>query len=194
MIIYLDRQHAGKPTKISDRGAGSDINGNGKIDTDEMEAMWTGYLSLILENRLLSLGHHVMPLSDGNYSDRHNRVNEYSKLFPNDKQVYIALHLNCGGGDYCAMFHHFQSSQGKQLADMICDEMKKCIPLGGYKSIPAQSTDWTEHAYNTIRGIGKPVAICSEPIFMDTHKHLISQDNFAKIALAMSTAIHNWGK
>jgi hypothetical protein len=77
---------------------------------------------------------------------------------------------------------------------MICDEMKKCIPLGGYKSIPAQSTDWTEHAYNTIKGIGKPVAICSEPIFMDTHKNLISQDNFAKIALAMSTAIHNWGK
>ena len=33
MIVYIDRQHAGKPNKIDDRGAGADIDGNGTKDT-----------------------------------------------------------------------------------------------------------------------------------------------------------------
>lgn len=195
MIIYIDRQHAGKPNKIDDRGAAADINNDGKILTDEMEAHWTGYLSLILESKLLMMGYHVMPISDGHYADRHARVNEYAKLYPGEKQIYLAMHLNAGGGDYCSMFYHHQSTSGQQLAKDICDGIKQFQPsLTNFKQIPAQPSDWTSHAYNTIKGVQKPVCICSEPLFMDTHKSLISIEGFSKIALGMSLGIKTWSE
>ena len=59
-----------------------------------MEAIYTGYLSIMIEEKLIEHGVKVMPISDGKYSDRHKRVNEYSKRFQ-EKQVYLSLHLNC---------------------------------------------------------------------------------------------------
>jgi hypothetical protein len=195
MIVYIDRQHAGKPNKIDDRGAGADIDGNGTKDTHEMEAHWTGYLALMLESKLMMMGYHVMPISDGTYSQRHERVNEYAKLFPGEKQIYLAMHLNAGGGDYCAMFYHHQSTSGKDLAIEICNGIQQFQPeITKYKQIAAQPTDWTEHAYNTIKGVQKPIAICSEPLFMDTHKHLISIEGFSKLALGIATGIKKWSE
>lgn len=193
MIIYIDRQHAGKPNKIDDRGAKADIDNNGKVETHEMEAHWTGYLSLILESKLLMMGYHVIPISDGIYADRHARVNEYSKLYPGEKQIYLAMHLNAGGGDYCAMFYHHQSTHGLQLAKDICDGIQQFQPaLTKYRQVAANAEDWTKNAFYTIKGVQKPVCICSEPLFMDTHKSLISIEGFSKIALGMAAGIKTW--
>ena len=41
MIVFIDRQHAGKPSKIDDRGASVDINNDGIKGNDELEAHWT---------------------------------------------------------------------------------------------------------------------------------------------------------
>ena len=34
MIVFIDRQHAGKPNKLDDRGASVDVDGDGKIDSE----------------------------------------------------------------------------------------------------------------------------------------------------------------
>ena len=49
MIVFIDRQHSGKPSKINDRGASKDINGDGEITAEELEAIWTGRLEIELE-------------------------------------------------------------------------------------------------------------------------------------------------
>jgi hypothetical protein len=96
MLIFLDRQHAGKPNRLSDRGAGLDLNDNGRVDWWEKEAIWTGILSIELELLFLEMGYDVLPISDGKYSDRHKRVNEYSKGHPNS--IYLAFTLECWWG------------------------------------------------------------------------------------------------
>jgi hypothetical protein len=167
MIVFIDRQHAGQAHRISARGASVDINGDGKITKDEQEAHWTGYISLMLEMQLLKMGYKVIPISDGKYSERHARVNEYSSMF-NETTVYLAMHLNAGGGHYGSMFYDHRSSTGKQLAESICNGLKTSI-----KSIRA---------------------ICCEPIFMDTHIDLLNAFGASQIALGMAAGLQKWEK
>ena len=194
MVIFIDRQHTGKPHRPTDRGASHDLDGDGTITALEQETYWTGYLGLMLETRLVQEGHTVIILSDGKYSDRHSRVNEYSQLFPQERQIYLALHFNCGGGSYGAMFYHHQSSKGQYLADCINEGLEGYFPqVSQFKSIPSQPGDWTKNAYNTIKGVGSPVAICMEPLFLDTHKDLMTQEGMAKIVLGTAQGIQKWG-
>jgi len=160
MIVFIDRQHAGKPDKPEDRGATvmpAPAFGMGR------EAIYTGYLSLMIEERLLENGVKVIPITDGKYSDRHKRVNEYSRRFQGEKQVYLALHLNCGGPG-----------------------LVRCLPK------KASAEDWTKNAWYTIRGIQAPIAICCEPLFMDTHRDLLTLEHLKTIADAIATGVTRW--
>ena len=194
MLIFIDRQHAGKPSKVDDRGASVDINQDGQISSDEQEAHWTGYLSLMLEKRLLDLGHHVIPISDGSYTERHIRVNDYSGRFDDIKMVYLAMHLNAGGGDYGAFFHHHLSTQGKELAAALASNLGRVITVKKQKVIAAKPDDWTKNAWHTIKNVGKPIAICCEPIFMDTHTDLLSPFGMSQIAIGMAQGLDSWSK
>lgn len=190
MLIFLDRQHSGKPKRLSDRGAGQDLDGDGVISWEEKEAIWTGKLSIELEILLLEMGYDVLPISDGDYSARHNRVNQYSYGLPDC--IYLALHLNAGGGRYGSFFYHHSSPKGKDLSWQMALSLKESIGLNDVKSIPCSSRDWTKNAWNTIKGVGRPVAICCEPIFMDTHKELLTDEGIKKIALGIAQGIQNW--
>ena len=52
-IIFIDYQHVGKPSprKVGDRGAGVDIDDDGKIAADEREAYWTRLIGLVIEDK-----------------------------------------------------------------------------------------------------------------------------------------------
>jgi hypothetical protein len=192
MIVFIDRQHSGQPKRIHSRGAAKDINGDGEITNDEQEAHWTGFISLILEQRLLQMGHKVIPISDGSYAERHARVNEYASMF-DEPMVYLAMHLNAGGGHYGSFFYDCRSSAGKDLADHLCDGMRSTIKsIKSFKSIQCKPDDWTKNAFYTIKGVGKPVAICCEPIFMDTHMDLVNNYGAAQIALGMAHGLNKW--
>ena len=195
-LIFLDRQHAGKPgRKVGDRGAQADLDGDGKIEVHEREAMLTPSYLLHAETRLLELGHDVITLSDGWYSERHNRVNRYSDAYSGAK-VYIAAHLNAGGGDYGALFYDHRSSNGPKLAQKIALLMKHSFPElgGGVKIIPAKPNDWTRNALNTIGNVGSPVAICFEPCFIDTDSHqiLLTKEGLARLGKVLADGIHAW--
>lgn len=194
MIVFIDRQHTGQPKRIEARGAAKDLDNSGKVETWETEAHWTGFLSIMLEAQLVAHPEiKVIPISDGSYLQRHTRVNEYSRMFPNVPQIYLAMHLNAGGGNYGSMFYHHQSSQGLALARAICTGLTSFLPeIPDFKAIKAQPGDWTKNAYYTIKGVGRPVAICSEPLFIDTHSNLVTVEGMAKVALGMSTGIISW--
>jgi len=192
MIVFIDRQHAGKPSKIDDRGASVDINGDGDIASDELEAHWTGYISLMLEMRLVNMGYKVIPLCDGSYASRHARVNDYASRY-DEPMVYLAMHLNAGGGSYGAFFHDHRSTAGKELANALCDGMRSSIKtIREFKTIECKPDNWTKNAFYTIKGVGKPVSICCEPIFMDTHMDLLNAFGASQIAIGMAVGLQKW--
>ena len=161
----------------------------------EREAMLTPKYLLHAEERLLNLGHDVVTLSDGWYSQRHERVNKYSDGVSGPK-VYVAAHLNAGGGNYGAVFYDHRSSSGPKLAQEIALKLKEACPEieGGVKIIPAKPDDWTSHAFNTVRGVGSPSTVCFEPCFLDTtsHQPLLSGDGLQRIGRALADGIHAW--
>ena len=94
-VVYLDRQHSGKPGRPNDRGAAVDLDGDGKIQRGEQEAALTARYLLACELALLEMGHTVIPISDGTYNERHRRVNRYAGTFKAGRpQFYLAGHLN----------------------------------------------------------------------------------------------------
>ena len=64
-VVYLDRQHSGKPGRPNDRGAAVDLDGDGKIQRDEQEAALTARYLLACELALLEMGPTVIPISVG---------------------------------------------------------------------------------------------------------------------------------
>lgn len=196
MLVFLDRQHVGQVRRLGSLGAIADVDGDGEKQIHEAEAFWTGYLSLALETNLRELGHDVIPLSDGSYAERHARVNQYSAHY-GEQCVYLALHLNAGGGDYGAMFYDHRSGRGADLADSIAQSMMNHIRrLPSVRKIAASGADWTKNAYYTIKGVGAAVAICSEPLFIDneTHQKLLNTEGLAQLAWAMAKGIDQWSK
>ena len=197
-VIYLDRQHSGKPgRRVGDRGATADLDGDGVKEVNDREAMLTPVYLLACEERLLEFGHAVIPISDGWYSDRHQRVNEYAGGFPKGtKQIYVAAHLNAGGGKYGAIFYDHRSRRGPELAARIAKELRLVAPeLTDVRSIGATPDNWTRNAYATIGGVVQPVGLCVEPAFMDTPEHqdlLGSPEGLRSIGYAIANGIHHW--
>lgn len=197
-LIFLDRQHAGKPgRKAADRGATFDADGDGHIDVWESEAMMTPKYLLAAEERLIELGHDVICISDGWYSDRHERCNAYQQR-TNDHCIYVAAHLNAGSqnrADYGAVFYDYRSGSGPELSTHIGVRLKNACPElgGGVKLIPADPDNWTKNAYNTIAGVAA-TAICFEPCFVDYdgHKTLLNNEGMNRIGVALAEGINDW--
>ena len=196
-VVYLDRQHSGKPgRKASDRGAGSDLDGDGSVGVEEREAMMTARYLLACEVALLQMGHTVIPIADGWYSERHDRVNRYAADFgPDVPQVYCSGHLNAGGGLYGAVFFDHRSSSGPDLAQRIAGQIRMVAPeLDAVKTFGASPDDWTKNAHATIAGVGRPVAVCLEPLFIDqpAHADLMTQEGLTVIGRAIAAGIDAW--
>jgi hypothetical protein len=203
MIIALDRQHVGKPHRLSDMGAWGDFDGDGEYSSViESEAIWTGLYLFFAELRLRELGHTVYPITNGRYSRRHKDANQVQA------GCYIAAHLNSltGGtrsgqsGNYAAVFHDHRSSpeNGPALAASIGRELSQLPAIGSKVRIwPANPNDWTKRAYSTIAGVKKPVSICYEAAFLDhaDHRVFFDADNPSSVAplgIALADGIHQW--
>jgi len=182
MMIFLDRQHLGKPNRWNDEGA----------KNDEMtETYLTSQYIFHAENHLRMHDIDVCVLSDGWYSDRHARVNEYCRT--GVKSVYVACHINAGvNGTYGASFYDYRSSGGKILSECINRHLDlHCSELSSVKAIPAQPDDWTAHAFNTIKNVGQPTAVCFEPFFIDAPSHaLLKQPSgIHRVGIALAEGI-----
>jgi len=199
-VIYLDRQHSGKPARPLDTGASYDIDGDGKIGTDEQEALLTPRYLWAAELALREMGHIVIPISDGTYGDRHNRVNSYAGTFAaHVPQIYVSGHLNAGwkgqpGSAYGAVFYDSRSRSGPELASRVARQLRMVAPeLNGVKCIPAKPGDWTKNAWATIQ-VQQPVALCFEPAFIDCPEHaeLLTPEGLHLIGRSLAAGINNW--
>jgi hypothetical protein len=187
-MIVLDRQHIGKPNNPSDLGAYSEL-------TQEYEAHMVGQYLLETEWTLRRLGHRVVVLSDGYYGHRHKRANNFFEK-EGGACIYLAGHLNAGGGEYAALFYDHRSTMGATAAQFIGAQLAKLEGLDSTKSIEARPGDWTSNAFNTIDGIyaGRGCGICLEPFFIDAkkHRHLMSDDGLELVGTAVALGIDAW--
>ena len=106
--------------------------------------------------------------------------------------VYLAMHLNAGGGDYGAFFYHHLSNPGKELAASMAKSLGEVIHVKKQKAIAAKPDNWTKNAFYTIRNVGRPVAICCEPFFMDTHNDLLTPFGMSQVAIGMVQGLDKW--
>lgn len=191
-IVYLDRQHAGKPYSPQDRGAWGDLDANGRPDVEEREAWLTAQYLLEIERDLLPAGVAVLPISDGSYAERHRRVNSYARRY-DVPQLYLAAHLNAGGGTYGSIFYDQRSAAGQVAASRVAASLGVLVgELTAVHVVPAGPGRW-ERAWNTIAGIfaGRAVAICVEPAFIDSaaHAHLMRTAGLRRIGRAIARGI-----
>lgn len=199
ILAILSRDHSGKPapTKVQDRGAAYDLDGDGHIHAPEREAFLTGYVSLAAEARLYELGHHVIPIADGWYSDRHARANEYARKFPGMPCVYVALHLNADthGGGYGLVCPDYRSRKGEVVANHVATALGTIADeLDAVRVVPAAPDTWTANAYATIKGLGNPIGLCYEPAFLSNPKHhpLFEMQGLRRLGTALAEGLHAW--
>lgn len=188
LLVVLDRQHTGKLSNTGDTGGHSVLSGLS-------EAHMVHKYLMAAEWELRSKGVAVVPVSDGDYSDRHVRAKLHGMRF--SRAIYVACHLNAGDGDYGAVFHDHRSQMGVGVASFLARELhNSCPELDGTKVIPAKPGDWTANAYYTIRGVynGKPCGICYEPAFMDHLEHtpLLTDEGLVRIGMSLAKGILDW--
>ena len=187
-LVILDRQHTGKPSNPGDTG------GMSASCCREEARMVSVYLSAA-EWALRAEGVDVIPMSDGSYAERHGRARSYASRRPTS--LYVAGHMNAGGGDYGAVFYDHRSTAGAAAAEFISRSLQSSCPeLGGTKIIPSRTGHWTANAYYTIRGVysGRPCGICYEPAFMDRleHETMMTNEGLERIGCSLARGIINW--
>jgi N-acetylmuramoyl-L-alanine amidase len=198
-LVIFDRQHAGKrSSRTKDLGAWGDLDGNGKASVDEMEAMLTPAYILAAEGRLRELRPDIdiVVISDGDYAERHKRANNYACMY--QETVYVACHLNAGGGAYGAVFHDERSRprSGPALAVAIASRLEgACTELVEVHPRAASPSNTWARAYTTIAGLALPVGICFEPFFLDNPLHqqtLATTAGLKRVGSALADGIVAW--
>jgi N-acetylmuramoyl-L-alanine amidase len=199
-LVVLDRQHGGTISWASQRGAEYDIDGDGVIEQHEREANLTPHYIAAAEKALQAAGCDVIVMSDGFYDARHQRAKSYLA------HVYVACHLNAGGGSRGLVFHDRRSKQGPYLAAEVAVSLANACPelSGGagsvgcyddreYTGMDTFSIPWLYRAFNTIKGVydGSPVGICYEPFFIDApaQAELASLPGLERVGEALARGI-----
>ena len=145
MRVALDIQHAGKPRSPRDRGA--------QLGT--VTEVWaTRRLALACEEALDAAGHEVYAIRDGEYRDRHQRVNA---LRPD---VYVSWHLDAGiggRGDRGAVFHWPGSTKGSATAARIVAACQPIVPWP-LTVKPAEAGEW-DRVRACLAGVQAPAVL-----------------------------------
>ena len=182
--VILDWQHHGKPGK-DDHGASFE----GLRETD----LSSGYINAA-KAALELAGIPVLVLAYGWYGARHAYVREAAKAVTG-KCVYVACHVNAGGGSYGLVCYDSRSSAGEYLSDAVSAELGKLVSKS--RSEAASPSLWG-NAYNTISGVYEGPAnlsgICFEPGFIDSEEnaHLWYADGLVRVGEALAAGILNY--
>lgn len=192
MRVALDRGHAGKGPGSGDRGASSDLDGDGQVETHEREAMLTPAYILAAEHALLLLGHEVICLSDGSYAARQARAIGYGC------DVYVACHLNAGSGDYGLAVHNPGSVAGRALATAITGKLRVLCPELARVVVGEAREGSFPRAAACIGDLAraKPIGIVYEPWFLDqpAHHGLATGGAPTRVGQALAEGIDAWAR
>ena len=183
MLVAISIDHAGKPSRLDDRGAAA-----GELQEVSLVRAYTD----AIDHELRELGHQVVILSDGEYRDRWKRADGYGA------DVYLACHMNACGGDYGLIVHDYRSLRGERLAEAIASEISdlgwRCRSEPGRPDDDGQprDEDYTE-AWNCIAGV-KAVAVCVEPYFVDGPRAREVAQRYQEIGAAIARGIDQYAR
>ena len=189
-LVIVDRPHSGKPDRVRDLGCWSDLNGDGKADQDEQEAVISAKYALAIECELRELDRLVIPMSDGVYSARHARANSYAGDYT--RCVYLTCHVNAGGGSYATTFYDARSATGPDLAKRIASALS--FPTLANSHARACSGAKNARAYSCVKGLTRPIGIVLEPFFLDgPHAGIhASTSGLQRIGQSVASAVHQF--
>lgn len=121
-----------------------------------------------------TFNHYGIVMSHGAYAEQHGWCNRSGVA------AYHALHLNAVADPkpgYGLYLYDPQTTKagGQRLAEMLADAASGFFEaLFGerysIRAIPATQPDWG-NAYHTIKGLGRPIGVCHEPIFLSNPRH-----------------------
>jgi len=172
MLIALDTQHINKGADPWDRGAGFDLNDDGELALAELEATLVGRYMQLLRHRLEG---HRIPVVDGfsgSYSQRNAQADKLGA------SLYIAGHLNAGGGNYGLVGVDYRAPRGgtsRFVAGHVATRWRQLLALPRVRIQETRPTGarWIRNLHATIGGCVCP-ALAAEPIFLDGHAHLLA--------------------
>jgi len=185
-LVILDRQHHGKPGK-DDQGASFE----GLVEVD-LTAAYIDHAKTALE----VAGVEVLVLQWGRYSQRHAYARAVADAAP-EKVVYVACHVNAGGGSYGLACHDSRSRAGARLSEAIAAELGTLT--GKARADGASPARWS-NAYSTIEGIYEGPAslsgVCFEPGFIDSeaHRWLWYADGLVRVGEALAAGVLSYLK
>jgi hypothetical protein len=203
--IILDIQHAGRKSRPTDLGASADLDGDGVIERDEHEARLTPLYAMACQALALRDGVKVLRIDGGEYSARHRMAVDLAASDSGRRWLYVACHLNAGGGNYGLVIADQRSTQGRNAAREVAEALGELPELRAPKGrtiagvTAAEGSDWPR-AWGTIAGIGAPgtprniAGICFEPCFMDTpsHRSLLTAEGPTRIGEALYRGAVRW--
>jgi N-acetylmuramoyl-L-alanine amidase len=165
----------GKPNKPFDRGASN----NGYQEAD----LAMSYATLAFQE-LTSKGYEAFLITSGTYAERHDWINRHAI------DLYLACHLNAGGGRYSLIEHYYDAGQRtREIAKIMADNFKSILGTSSGKV-------W-EIAKNgrgaTCLKETRPSALLLEPLFVDNDSHLhIAVNQPEQIAQAIVETISSF--
>jgi N-acetylmuramoyl-L-alanine amidase len=180
-VVVLDRQHIGRASKPHDLGAYCD---------GLAEAVLVRRYLAVAEDLLRAAGCVVVPMSDGEYAERHARACAMRA------DVYVAGHVNAGFGSDGYAFYDGRSTAGRTLARAIAARLGVLPELTHASAVACASTGAWVNPWYTIRGVyqGRPVGLCYEPCFLDSpaHRPLLTDEGLIRIGDALAHGIADY--
>jgi hypothetical protein len=96
----------------------------GVIERDEHEARLTPLYAMACRALAARDKVPVMLIDSGEYSARHKVAAFYAQNAPFTRWLYVACHLNAGGGNYGLVIHDSRSQAGRLAAESIRAELR----------------------------------------------------------------------
>ncbi len=162
MIVFLNIGHTGRIVNgrfNSDRGATS-------LDKsiNEVDCVWR-YVMKAREQ----LQCDCIIQSFGDYALQYRFADSIAKANPHDQVVWVACHMNAGGGDYGLVLHDARSMAGRVIAADLGMTLKSVIPTVRVEG--SSDTNGWSRAHKVIEGIyslsNNLCGIVYEPMFID---------------------------
>lgn len=200
LLVLLSIGHSGRPDVPHGVGAFHD-------GIYELDLIWNYAQACRLALR--GWGVACWPLSDGTLSERQHRAIQHAERWlhehPEGRVLYVACHVNAGGGRYGAVFYDARSSLGKRAAEALRSPLERFPELSRVitRATPGEEPErpWS-NAHATIRhvfdGPDEMCAVCYEPFFInapdDQHKPLTYGGGLNQVGMALAEGILGWAR
>jgi len=172
MRVGLDIQHRNKPINPGDRGSHADLNADGVIERAEFEDQVVADYMAITRSLLEARGIGVLDGFSGTYAQRNAAAGAMGC------SLYLAGHVNAGGGDYGMVAHDYRAPRGgaaRTLASLLSREWRRRLGLGRVR-VEEATPYGAPHQQRLFACIGRaaPPALVLEPLFIDGHAAMLT--------------------